>query len=177
MDFPAVIRDAIRPPYFPISTAEFKAKVEFINLGMNEYEFGDVRILAHEAHHPQGSCGWRFFFPGGKSAVIMTDNEPRGAADELALVKFMKDADVLIHDAQFSPKAYAKRLGWGHSPYTYAVKLAAAAGVRRLFLAHFDPEDDDASLKKTLSDAKSFAKKMRCKASVSMAREGAVIDL
>ena len=55
----------------------------------------------------------------------------------------MADADLVIHDAQYTPEEYASKKTWGHSPYDYVVEIAAAAGVRRLALTHHDPSHND----------------------------------
>jgi CheY-like chemotaxis protein len=55
----------------------------------------------------------------------------------------MADADLVIHDAQYTPAEYREKRTWGHSAYDYAVELASAASVRRLALTHHDPNHDD----------------------------------
>jgi CheY-like chemotaxis protein len=55
----------------------------------------------------------------------------------------MADADLVIHDAQYTPEEYGPKKSWGHSTYDYAVQIAAAAGVRRVALTHHDPDHDD----------------------------------
>jgi CheY-like chemotaxis protein len=55
----------------------------------------------------------------------------------------MADADLVIHDAQYTPDEYATKKTWGHSSYDYVVQLAAASGVRQLALTHHDPGHDD----------------------------------
>jgi CheY-like chemotaxis protein len=55
----------------------------------------------------------------------------------------MADADLVIHDAQYTPEEYPAKKTWGHSAYDYVVQIAAAAGVRRVALTHHDPDHDD----------------------------------
>ena len=55
----------------------------------------------------------------------------------------MANADLVIHDAQYTPEEYPGKKTWGHSTYEYAVQIAAAAGVRNLALTHHDPGHAD----------------------------------
>ncbi len=171
-NFESALKDAIQPPYFPISTVDFNARVEYTNIGPAEYQYGEIRIVPHEAHHPQGAYGWRFYFKDKRSIVLMTDNEPRGTAMKNKLVEFMVGADAIIHDAQYTPEVYSERIGWGHSPYTFAIDIAKAAGTKKIFLTHHDPESDDACLRNIFTKAKSYARSIGCRAKVEMAREG-----
>jgi len=38
----------------------------------------------------------------------------------------IRGADLLIHDAQYTAQEYATKIGWGHSPVEYVVKVAEA---------------------------------------------------
>ena len=58
-------------------------------------------------------------------------------------VEFIRDLDLLIHDAQYSEEEYETKVGWGHSPIGYVQDVALAAGVHRLALFHHDPTHDD----------------------------------
>jgi CheY-like chemotaxis protein len=55
----------------------------------------------------------------------------------------MADADLVIHDAQYTPEEYGPKKTWGHSTYDYVVQIAAAAGVRQVALTHHDPSHND----------------------------------
>jgi ribonuclease BN (tRNA processing enzyme) len=66
-------------------------------------------------------------------------------------VQFAKDADVLIHDAQYLEAHYRGQLagfpatqGYGHSTATMACEVAAAAEIGQLILFHHDPSYTDA---------------------------------
>ena len=54
--------------------------------------------------------------------------------------EFFKDADLLIHDGQYTQTEYdSGKRGWGHSPIEYAVAAAGRANVKRLAICHHDP--------------------------------------
>jgi ribonuclease BN (tRNA processing enzyme) len=57
-----------------------------------------------------------------------------------------KDADLLIHDAQFTDGEYENRVGWGHSAITDTARFARLVGARRLVTFHHDPSHSDDTL-------------------------------
>jgi ribonuclease BN (tRNA processing enzyme) len=65
-------------------------------------------------------------------------------------VKFAKDADMLIHDAQYLDEHYWGQLegfpstqGYGHSTVSMACEVAASASAGQLVLFHHDPAYSD----------------------------------
>jgi ribonuclease BN (tRNA processing enzyme) len=59
----------------------------------------------------------------------------------------IRDADVVIHDAQYSWQDLKNgKKGWGHSAWEDVVHLAKDARVGQLFLFHHDPDMTDAQL-------------------------------
>lgn len=91
-------------------------------------------------NHPGGSIGYRIDWPGdsqqnGKSLAYITDTSA-----DASYIDFIRGVDVLIHECNFSDTSIALANETGHC-YTSAVGQAArAAGVKRLFLTHFDPQ-------------------------------------
>ena len=63
--------------------------------------------------------------------------------EDLRHVEFLRGADLVIHDAQFTPEEYGERVGWGHSTGEYAVRMCQLAGARALALTHHDPRRSD----------------------------------
>ena len=49
---------------------------------------------------------------------------------DAAHVEFIRDADLVIHDAQYTAAEYPAKIGWGHSTIEYAVDMAVAANVQ-----------------------------------------------
>src|SRR2546428_6630645 len=72
-------------------------------------------------------------------------------------IAFMRGADLVIHDAQYTEEEYRDKVGWGHSPLEYAVDVALAAGARRPVLFHHDPQHDDAAMERIESAARGRA--------------------
>src|SRR5439155_106901 len=75
---------------------------------------------------------------GGPSLAYVTDNElgSGGHYDIPAtwrrdLVAFLADADLLIHDAMYTPEELEQHRGWGHSTSEEAVARAADAAAWR----------------------------------------------
>ena len=59
---------------------------------------------------------------------------------------FIRSADVLIHDAQYTPEEYHSRIGWGHCSFSTAVKSALYGQVKHLVLFHHDPQRTDTQI-------------------------------
>ena len=106
-------------------------------------------IRIHKSYaHPGGGFVYRISWRG-KSIVYATDTEGYVGTDR-KLVSFARDADVLIHDAQYSDAHYGGQLagfpstqGYGHSTATMACEVAASAETGQLILFHHDPAYSD----------------------------------
>lgn len=109
-----------------------------------------VVIRVHKSYaHPGGVYVYRITWRG-KSVVYATDTEGYVGTDR-RLVQFAKDADVLIHDAQYLEAHYRGQLagfpatqGYGHSTATMACEVAFASKSAQLILFHHDPSYSDA---------------------------------
>ena len=78
--------------------------------------------------------------------VYATDvSHPQDSLDP-RVVDLARDANLLIHDAQFTPEERQERPGWGHSSWLEAVQVAREARVQHLALFHHDPIRGDAEL-------------------------------
>lgn len=144
-------------PSFPVHLSEMGAKMTFRDLFEGEpLEIpstdgsGPVRITNTRGNHPDGVYAYRVEHEG-RSVMYATDTEHYAVVDP-KLRKLAENADVLIYDAMYTPEEYAgergmPKLGWGHSTHEEAVKLAEAAGVKKLVLFHHDPMQDDAAVR------------------------------
>lgn len=98
--------------------------------------------------HPDGVLIYRIEWRG-KSVVYATDTEGYVNGDQ-RLAAFAADADVLIHDAQYTEDHYMGKMkgfpatqGWGHSTAAMACGVAKAANVKQLVLFHHEPQYHD----------------------------------
>ncbi len=109
-----------------------------------------VIICIHKSHaHPGCVYIYRIEWHG-RSVVYATDTEGYVDTDR-RLVAFARNADLLIHDAQYGEEHYLGRLpgfpatqGFGHSTAAMACQVAASAETGELILFHHDPAYTDA---------------------------------
>jgi phosphoribosyl 1,2-cyclic phosphodiesterase len=142
------LSSVMHPPGFPIRYDRIDAKLEYSPHDMSPFRIGSMEIHTIATSHTAPGLGYKFI-ENGKQVVFLTDNElgmvhPLGRTlDEYR--QFAADADLLIHDAQYTPEEYVHRKGRGHSSWKDVADLARAAGVRRVGLFHHHPEhtDDD----------------------------------
>ena len=132
-----------RPPWFPIRLEETPAEKRYVELAGQPIHLGDLTITYDGLAHPQGVLAYRIEHDG-RSIVIATDTERGDPASDAALNRLAHNADVLIHDAQYTPEEYRDDYeGWGHSTWEHAAEAALASGARRLILTSHDPERTD----------------------------------
>ncbi len=167
--------------FFPVRFEELKAQIQYLDtLSQGPMDVDGVTIDTIPLQHPQGGFGFRFV-EGKKTLVFITDNELTKDAwkgrhpDDY--VEFCKDADVLIHDAQFTPEEISGHRGWGHSDYGAALELAQSAYVKRLILFHHEPSRKDRELASIESKCKDLTKKDNLQVEVVAAREGSQFSL
>jgi phosphoribosyl 1,2-cyclic phosphodiesterase len=102
-------------------------------------------VLPRRLPHPGGVFGYRIQCDD-RVIVYATDvNHPPEGLDQ-RLIDLAKGADLLIHDAQWTPEEKKMRPAWGHSSWLEAVQVAQLAGVKRLALFHHDPMKTDDEL-------------------------------
>ncbi len=145
-DLKEVLSRQMENTYFPIKLENMGAKFDFDLRKIKEAIFPDGRVLVNSHNHPGGAQGYRVE-TNNKVVVFCTDVEHGTDIDE-NVVKLAKDADILIHEAQYTPEELPNFKGWGHSSWEQAIEVAERANVKRLYLTHHDPDHDDAFLRK-----------------------------
>lgn len=174
------IARSFSPPLFPIDLRQVPANVTFRDVPREPWTVEGATLTAALVMHPGPTLGYRLEADGATFAYI-PDHEPAltGIAERptawISGASIAAGADVVFHDAQFTEEEYWDRIGWGHSSVADAVAFNKAAGGKRLYLFHHEPQHADASLVDLEERARALAG--RNGAEPSLAREGMVLEL
>lgn len=179
--------------YFPIALDQLPAAITYHDLTEGIYAVGGARVATQFLNHPAMTLGYRVEVDGA-AMVYLVDHEPfsdelwRAGAEPGRIdsilhegdrrhAKFMAGADLVIHDAQYTPEEYPSKKTWGHSAYDYVVQIAAASGVRRLALTHHDPSHNDDFVAEIERKARALAWELGTGLDVFCAYEGCELIL
>jgi phosphoribosyl 1,2-cyclic phosphodiesterase/DNA-binding response OmpR family regulator len=170
--------------YFPVGIEALGANIRYHDLLEGHFQVGDLTIHAQYLNHTSLTLGYRIE-GDGVTVVYSCDHEPHAhgcAAGEAPLeggdrrhAEFLRGADLVIHDAQYTPEEYAKKIGWGHATPQYAIAACKAAGARRLALTHHDPSRTDDDLDRVLAGIEGLVRTSGVE--VFAAAEGMTIEL
>ena len=120
----------MRPPYFPVRISDLVGDIRFHD--RRRHRPRDRRRQgASPVPHVGATIGYRVEFGGH---VRRLHQRPPAAArrrvDRRPRCSSCADgADLLIHDAQYTPEEFAVKSHWGHCTVDYAVHVAREAGV------------------------------------------------
>jgi phosphoribosyl 1,2-cyclic phosphodiesterase len=150
--------------YFPVTLGDLPAEINYRELLEETFSIGAAKITTHYLNHTSICMGYRIE-ADGKSVAYVSDHEPYGLAlfgsdppadrigrglrdgvvhvGDRRLIEWIRGADLVIQDAQYTPEEYPKKIGWGHGSADYVTDVAILAGARRLALFHHDPLHDD----------------------------------
>jgi phosphoribosyl 1,2-cyclic phosphodiesterase len=166
------VRAMMSTPLFPIQVDAFKAELQFRDFAAGDLlDLGDG-IKAHTGmlNHPGGAVGYRLEC-AGRSVAYITDTEHRSHELDPTVLSLVRNADLMIYDCTYTDEEFPAYVGWGHSTWQQAVRLAKAGGVNRLAIFHHDPDHDDAFLQKVeVAASKAYP-------GAFVAREGLVLQL
>ncbi|MDD3270162.1 MAG: MBL fold metallo-hydrolase [Syntrophomonadaceae bacterium] len=157
--------------HFPVSLGEMGSTIDFHELDSGiELDLGDdIFLNTIHTNHPNGSLAYRLNYKG-RSCCYITDTEHYSCVDP-KLKNFIKDADLVIYDSNYTDEEYPQFVGYGHSTWQEAIKLMEAAGAKKLVLFHHDKGRSDEEMEKVENQARE--RFPNCIA----AREGLVIPL
>src|SRR3954454_22571183 len=193
----SILAGQMETPYFPINLSDMPGNIAIEELRDMEFSLGRVRVQAKFLNHPGVCVGYRLFTSTG-SMAFLPDNEAyemlkmkqadrdgldRAKAREFApaerqkLVEFLRNADLLMIDSQYTDDEYEEHVGWGHGSLSSVVSLALDANVRKLSLFHHDPAHDDAMIDEMVESARHLVVESGKSLEIDAAREGAEVWL
>ena len=200
-DMEEFVSSQMKAPYFPVGTESWLAKINYLKPPEDRViNHGPISITYQNVHHPGSTYGYRII-ANGKCILYISDNEclyldksisnkfeelneeeqnlyTRIKEEEYeSEIQLLEGADIVIHDAQYTPDDYTKKRGWGHSCYIDTVNTAIAAGVKELYLFHHDPNYDDEQVDKIYKHSLNIIKARRSDLKCHVARENTIIDL
>jgi phosphoribosyl 1,2-cyclic phosphodiesterase len=169
------------PPFFPVHLRNVPSRPSFLEVPTEPWTIGSAVVTAQLIKHPGPAVGYRIE-EAGRSLAYLPDHEPGLGTDLTSMeagwisgLSLARDADVLVHDGQYTVGEYETRIGWGHSSTTDAVTFAERAGARRLVLFHHDPFHGDEQLEEMLAEARRLASDHS--PDVELAYEGQTFEL
>lgn len=170
--------------YFPVKLQDLRGHLRFTDLEEGFFRVGNVLVETQYLNHTAPTIAYRISADGATVAYV-TDHEPfrkptgpnfRHPGDQ-SHVTFLKGADLIIHDAQYSEEEYPSKIGWGHSTTHYAADVAIEAGVSRLALFHHDPMHDDTTMERLEEDARAHVAARGAGLDVFAAKEGQELEV
>lgn len=172
----------LSPPLFPVHLSELPCQLSFHAVPCGEIEIGEFRVLAEMICHPGPTVGYRIRSSTGSVLTYLPDHEPAlGTTPFPSLsrtwtsgAELASDADLLIHDSQYSSSEYPRHRGWGHSSLTQTIHFGTLCEVKQLVSFHHDPNHSDADLDLLTEQALDEA---RPQYQVSAGLEGAIFQL
>ena len=190
----------MKAPYFPVGTEEWMANITYIDTKEKKIRYGPVEITYYSAHHPGITYGYNIKAKD-KTIIYIPDNEcmfldkslqentkdfskeesimftQMNQEEYQAEVKTIQNADILIHDAQYTPEDYKKKKGWGHSCYLDVINMAIDANVKNLYLFSHDPNNDDKTIKMINDECNRIIKERKSSLKCFIAKENLEINL
>jgi len=203
-DSPKLIEEHVsaqmQAPYFPVGTETWLAETNYLTSQNDSFQYGPMKIDFSNVHHPGITYGYKIEV-NNKTIIYASDNECmfieksiKHRSDEFneeehelfkemiheehqSELNLIQDADILIHDAQYTPEDYDKKRGWGHSCYIDTINTAIDANVKELYLFHHDPNYNDDAMEAILKHSNEIIKEKGASLICHIAKEGMVIDI
>lgn len=162
-----ILAGQMQQNYFPVSLYSLPSELGFhaIQKDSKPLYLDGAKVSTITMKHPLPTLAFRLDL-AAKSIVYATDHEPLSVPEmkpgqllgfdviDEKIVKLARNADILIHDAQYSNDELCCKVGWGHNTAEIAVDTAVLANVKTLVLYHHDPAHSDTDVDALLVTAR-----------------------
>ena len=170
----------LSPPLFPISLKELPCKLVLHDLENSSFEIGPFKLESRYVIHPGPTVGYRISLNKSVFAYI-PDHEPalgfNGMIQDtkwISGIDISQNADILIHDAQYTNAEYLSKKGWGHSSINDAALFASLSNVKHVLFSHHNPKRTDDQLDNILHELQN---NHQFKFNYELAKEGSEYEL
>lgn len=190
-DLKTILAQQMEYCYFPVRESELKAKISYNHVTERQpVQVGSMTVTPLLVNHPVYNFGYKveedgktFFFTGDYEPPYniydpidedYEDYQRLIVQQKKALVDFIRGADVVVADTQYTLPEYASRKGWGHGTYDSSIELSRMAAIKSLYFTHHDPNRTDAQLDAIFQQVR--ARQDLPSTKFHIAREGIVIE-
>lgn len=170
----------LSPPLFPVYIRDLPSRVVLHEVAQDEFQIGEFTINSALVFHLDPTVGFRVT-SGDKIMAFIPDHEPALGTpvpftdpEWTSGYDLAADADLLIHDCQYTLGQYRTRVGWGHSAMPHAFQFADFTRVRHFVPFHHDPKHSDDDLDR-LFEREVEAAEPECE--VTPGRDGLIFEL
>lgn len=153
----------LSPPFFPVHLRDLQCRLQLHELPSGHFSIGGLDIFSALICHPGPTVGYRIS-AGNGAVAYLSDHEPALGVPDFPSdpewtsgFSIAADADLLIHDAQYSAAEYPNHVGWGHSSLDDVLRFAKLARVRQLVTFHHDPSHSDEDIEAMIEAAPTAA--------------------
>jgi len=184
--------DMLAYSFFPVKLDQMHANVEFVDIHDGDtIKIGQIEISTCYAYHPGSTLGFKMTTPSQKIGYItdneflvgfhghpneITENHP-SLENHLSFIEFLKDCDIIVHEAQYFTKEYLHRVGWGHSSIVNASVLFKFVQCPEWIVTHHDPRHKDIDLNIKLELHEKILKESSIYTHLRYAHDGMIVPL
>lgn len=157
----ARLRRYLSPPLFPVGLREVPCRLHLHEVSDIEADIGEFRVSSARVCHPGPTVGYRVRDGAGHVLVYLPDHEPALGVSVFPQLPrawtsggvLAENADLLIHDSQYSAHEYPDHVGWGHSSLRHVLNFGTLVEAKHLVPFHHDPSHSDADLDRLMAEA------------------------
>ncbi|MDZ7339712.1 MAG: MBL fold metallo-hydrolase [candidate division KSB1 bacterium] len=176
-----ILTSQMESSYFPVNFHDLKANISFEEIQHLEEWVKNAHLSFIRNNHPGASYGFRIE-EANKRLVFITDNElmPGNNSAQTSwhdFIDFCRDADVLIHDAQYLQEEMLETTGFGHSSYEQVFQLGLEANAKHLIFFHHEPDRSDEEIDQIIEQYRQKRDRLQSPMKLDAAAEGATYKI